>query len=242
VKVEEDVRADLAAATATPPAATSAASAPGGGTATGGGTIAAMVGGLALLGLLGLSACIRDATTGQLTLTPAAQQKVQTALQSTPGQLFCTLPLAGGSQIIAGLIDAEASAASPTLGQVAIIATGAADKGVQDECNQAAKNVGAVAGIPVSPPANIGAAVPVAINPAASTSSGTAPTVARDLRRRRPALRHDGGDGVDDERLQVALQRGGHVPDQHAGETGDDAGRAATRVRAEEVADRGPCG
>ena len=58
---------------------------------------------------------------------------------------------------------------SPAAEQIAVIATGAAKSTVEAECAQAAANVGAKAGVPVSPPAKAEAAPAVAITPAAAS-------------------------------------------------------------------------
>jgi hypothetical protein len=72
---------------------------------------------------------------------------------ATTGQLFCAIDTAGGGQIVAGIIDADASAAGgPAAGEVAVLATNLAQATVQSYCQKAAQAVGGVSGVPVSPP------------------------------------------------------------------------------------------
>ena len=59
---------------------------------------------LPLVALVALAGC---------SATQTAQ--VQTALASDPGQLFCDIQLAGGGSMVAGVVDAEASALAPGL-------------------------------------------------------------------------------------------------------------------------------
>lgn len=96
-------------------------------------------------------------------LTACSQSQVQTALSSPAGQLFCAVQTAGGGTVVAGLIDAEASASTGPAAPVAIIATGVAQAQVNQDCAQAG-------GIPVSPPANPSTApqIAVVVTPAAS--------------------------------------------------------------------------
>ena len=108
-----------------------------------------------------------------------AQQKalfssdVSKALQSPAGQLFCTISKNGGSQVIVGLIDAEATAAAGAAAPVAILATGAAASVVQADCAAAAVAVGADAGFPVSPP--VAAVANVAVKAALGSVTSVAP-------------------------------------------------------------------
>jgi hypothetical protein len=87
-----------------------------------------------------------------------------TALSSTPGQLFCAIATGGGDTIVAGIIDAAATAKAPSLAPVAVLATNAAAATVQADCAAAAATEGAKSAIPVSPPA--GPVPSVAIMPA----------------------------------------------------------------------------
>lgn len=92
------------------------------------------------------------------------------ALQSQPGQLFCAIQTNGGGSILAGVIDAEATAASPAAAPIAILATNATKVFVDNACTQAAANTGAVSAIPASPPANPAAAPTVAVKKSAVVS------------------------------------------------------------------------
>lgn len=84
----------------------------------------------------------------------ASSSTTATALQSQAGQLFCAIDTAGGGQIVAGVIDADATAAGgATAGEVAVLATNLAQATVQNYCQKAAQAVGGVSGVPVSPPA-----------------------------------------------------------------------------------------
>jgi hypothetical protein len=83
--------------------------------------------------------------------TAAQTAKVNTALSSPAGQLFCALDEGAAGQVVVGVIDAAASSAN--VGQVAVLATGATQSFVQAACAAAAKSAGATVGIPVSPPA-----------------------------------------------------------------------------------------
>ena len=108
---------------------------------------------LPLVALVALSGC---------SATQTAQ--VQTALASDPGQLFCDIQLAGGGSMVAGVVDAEASALAPGLAPVAVLATDAGKQFVDDACTKAAKSItGATSGVAVSPPLNPAAAPQVAI-------------------------------------------------------------------------------
>lgn len=87
------------------------------------------------------------------------------------GQLFCALQTAGGGTIVAGLVDAAASAEAPTLAPIAIVATNATQTFVNNACTQAAVNTGAVAAVPVSPPASPATAPTIAVVKSAVTTS-----------------------------------------------------------------------
>lgn len=100
-------------------------------------TIASVLGALGCVMLLGLTAC--------------AIGEVAKLLTTPPGQLFCSIETAGGGSFVAGLV----TDAAPSLGKVApiaVIATNSLKKSVDDDCAQAAANVDAVSGVPVSPP------------------------------------------------------------------------------------------
>jgi hypothetical protein len=91
-----------------------------------------------------------------LALSACSSAQVQTALSSPAGQLFCAVQTSGGGTIVAGLIDAEATAAAGAAAPVAVLATGVAKAKVDADC-------AAAGGIAVSPPANPAAAPQVAI-------------------------------------------------------------------------------
>lgn len=95
------------------------------------------------------------AATSLAFLPGCSQTQITAAAASPEGQLFCGLQTAGGA-LVAGLVDAEATAANPLAGQAAVIATGALKSQVDAEC-------AAAGGVPVSPPANPAAAPQVAI-------------------------------------------------------------------------------
>jgi hypothetical protein len=107
---------------------------------------------LTLLSLLALAGC--------------SATRTEAALSTQPGQLFCAIATGGGDTIVAGLINAAAAGAGPAAGAGAVIATGAASSVVQADCAQAAANIGAKAGVPVSPPATPAAAPQIAVTPA----------------------------------------------------------------------------
>lgn len=96
------------------------------------------------------------------TLPPNTSPAVANAA-NTAGQLFCAIQTNGGGMIVAGLIDAWASAQLGPAAPIAVIATGASKADVDALCAQAAKNTGGTGGIPVSPPANPAAAPMVAV-------------------------------------------------------------------------------
>lgn len=86
-----------------------------------------------------------------------------TQLKSPPGQLFCAIATQGGGQIVAKVVEAQASTAGPTVGALAILATDMSQAFVQSSCQSAAAAVGGLGGVPVSPPADPASAPPVAI-------------------------------------------------------------------------------
>lgn len=103
-----------------------------------------------------------------LGLGACSQPQATKALAMPPGQLFCAFQLAGGGQMVAGLLDAAASAAGPEAGVAAVIATGATKAQVDADCQAAAANVaGATGAVPVSPPtaAAAGTIAQVAVMP-----------------------------------------------------------------------------
>jgi branched-subunit amino acid ABC-type transport system permease component len=97
--------------------------------------------------------------------TVAQNAKVNTALSSPQGQLFCAVVI-GGSPIIMGVVQTASAAVGPAGEAAALLATGATSAFVQNACKQAAANVGGTAGAPVSPPANPAAVPLVAVDPA----------------------------------------------------------------------------
>lgn len=91
-------------------------------------------------------------------LAGCSDTQINTALSSPSGQLFCAIQTAGGGTVVAGLIDAEASAVAPGATPIAIIATGATKATVDADCAKAGAG-----GIAVSPPANPAAAPQIAV-------------------------------------------------------------------------------
>lgn len=87
--------------------------------------------------------------------TPAAQTKIDTALATPAGQLFCAVQTASGP-LVAAVIEARVSGAVPGSATVAVLATGAAEAWVNGVCAKAG-------GIPVSPPANPANAPQIAV-------------------------------------------------------------------------------
>jgi hypothetical protein len=100
---------------------------------------------------------------GLLTVAGCSATQVNTALNSPTGQLFCAIQTDGGGTLLATVVDAAATAASPGLSPVAVIATGATKTFVDNACAQAAANVGGTSGVPVSPPAASVVTAPVAV-------------------------------------------------------------------------------
>jgi hypothetical protein len=85
--------------------------------------------------------------------SPTEKAKIDLAIMSPPGQLFCSIQLAGGGTVVAGVVDAAATAASPGLGPLAVLATGQTKAFVDEACAKAAQQVaGGVSGVPVPPP------------------------------------------------------------------------------------------
>lgn len=96
--------------------------------------------------------------------TPAQQGRLADAAATPPGQLFCALKVVGGPDLIVRLVAAGslswgAGAESAT---IALIAANATEAQVNAACAAAAVVKGAVAGVPVSPPAVAVPAVAVA--------------------------------------------------------------------------------
>ena len=110
-----------------------------------------------------------------IVLGACSQTQITTAASSPAGQLFCAIQTSGGGSIVAGLIDAEATAANPLAGQAAVMATGALKSQVDAEC-------AAAGGVAVSPPVNPASAPVIAIvvpkAPALVTPAAPAPVVA----------------------------------------------------------------
>lgn len=84
------------------------------------------------------------------------QAKVDAALTSPGGRLFCQFETNGHAQIVGTLIATGASVAAGPAGQMAsqgvIMATNTGAQAAADACAQAATNIGAKALGPVSPP------------------------------------------------------------------------------------------
>lgn len=98
----------------------------------------------------------------------SVQSAVQTAAKSQAGQLFCQLDTSAGEPVVVTLVDA---ALSSSAGPVPVLVNNALASTVQAECAQAAANVGATAGIPISPvTVPVGSvAITVAPNPTAKS-------------------------------------------------------------------------
>jgi hypothetical protein len=95
---------------------------------------------------IGLTALTAACSTAQTT-------KIEQAATSPTGQLFCKIQLDGGGTVVAGLVDAAATAAAPGAGPLVVLATGQTKAFVDEACAKAAQQVaGGVAGVPVPPP------------------------------------------------------------------------------------------
>jgi hypothetical protein len=92
-----------------------------------------------------------------LLASACTQAQLNAAAETPAGQLFCAIATATGP-VVAGLIDATASALSP----VAIIATGATSAYVTAAC-------AAAGGVAVSPPPNLADVPELAVVPPATT-------------------------------------------------------------------------
>ena len=100
---------------------------------------------LALFGCLGAS---------MMACSPAQQAKTDQVLSSKPGQLFCQVQLAGGGAVLAGVVDAAATAAAPGAEPFVVVATGQTKAFVDAACARVAQQTpGAISGAPVPPPA-----------------------------------------------------------------------------------------
>jgi hypothetical protein len=84
--------------------------------------------------------------------SPTAVDKINQAIASPTGQLFCEIQLAGGGTVVAGVVDAAATAAAPGAGPLAVVATNQTKAFVDEACRRAALQVAGVAGAPVPPP------------------------------------------------------------------------------------------
>jgi hypothetical protein len=95
---------------------------------------------------IGLTALTAACSTAQTT-------KIEQAATSPTGQLFCKIQLDGGGTVVAGLVDAAATAAAPGAGPLVVLATGQTKAFVDEACAKAAQQVaGGVTGVPVPPP------------------------------------------------------------------------------------------
>lgn len=103
-----------------------------------------------------------------LALGGCSASQVTTALSSPTGQLFCAVQTGGGGAIVVGLIDAEATAASPAAAPIAVLATGAAKATVDSYCAQAG-------GVAVSPPTNPATVPQVAVKTAPAPAVPASP-------------------------------------------------------------------
>ena len=97
-------------------------------------------------------------------ITACATSSGQNVLETQPGQLFCAIETQGGGQIVAGIVQTAAAPAVGPAAPLVVLATNATDAFVRGACDQAAKNIGGKAGVPVSPPANPATVPPVAVN------------------------------------------------------------------------------
>jgi hypothetical protein len=85
--------------------------------------------------------------------SPAAINQVGEAFESPKGQLFCKIQLDGGGTLVAGLVDAAATAAAPGASPLVVVATGQTKAFVDEACAKAALQVAhGVTGVPVPPP------------------------------------------------------------------------------------------
>jgi hypothetical protein len=100
---------------------------------------------ITILSILALAGC-----------SAAQTAQMQTALSSPAGQLFCAIQVSGGGAVVAGLVDAEASALVPGAAPIAILATGATKSFVDSACK-------AAGGVPVIPPSNPTTAPQIAV-------------------------------------------------------------------------------
>lgn len=112
-----------------------------------------------------LGAAFALAVTGIVSCTQQQNDKVVAAMQTKPGQLFCAIQKFGGGTVVVALIDAAATSSLGAAAPLAVMATDRTKQQVDADCDQAAKNVGGVTGIPVSPPATPSSAT-VAVKPA----------------------------------------------------------------------------
>lgn len=106
---------------------------------------------------------ISIAAVALLAIVGCSEQKMNAALATPPGKLFCAIQVGGGGAIIVGVVNAAVTSTVPGAGPVAVIVTGQAKATVDHWCAQAAQSVGAAAAIPVSPPASPDNAPNVAI-------------------------------------------------------------------------------
>lgn len=90
--------------------------------------------------------------------TPAQEARINTALATPAGQLYCAVRAAGGSAVVVGLVNAAVAGAAPSAAPLAVIATGATKAFVDAACARAG-------GVPVVPPVDPAAAPQVAIVP-----------------------------------------------------------------------------
>jgi hypothetical protein len=85
--------------------------------------------------------------------SPTEKARLDAAIVSPPGQLFCSIQLAGGGTVVAGVVDAATTAAAPGAGPLVVLATGQTKAFVDEACTKAAQQMaGGVTGVPVPPP------------------------------------------------------------------------------------------
>ena len=116
-----------------------------------------------------LPTIVLSVTFGAMTAcAPTQQPGMGPVLSSQPGQLFCHIQLAGGGSVLAGIVDATATAAAPGAGPLVVVATGQTKAFVDDACMKAAQQTaGAISGNPVPPPtlASVVQQVSIAVPP-----------------------------------------------------------------------------
>jgi hypothetical protein len=104
------------------------------------------------------AAAIMAAALAVSACTPAQGVKIDTALASPAGALFCKIQTGGGGALIVGVVNAAALANAGTSAPAAVLATGMSKQFVDDACARAAKGA-----VPVPPPPDPAAAPKVLV-------------------------------------------------------------------------------